>query len=62
MACCKRDDPRWRPTENKHGHEFGVWREDKYESCRRCGIIRRRDDKNGECRGDVKVELRDETT
>ena len=34
------------------------WRDDKYESCRRCGIIRRRDDKNGECRGDVKITLR----
>lgn len=31
----------------------------KYECCRLCGIIRRRDGKNKPCRGPVRLGLRD---
>lgn len=31
-----------------------------HECCRKCGIVRRRDDKNGPCRGKVTLSLRDE--
>lgn len=58
MAACKETNPKWKPTEDKDGHNWGVYGDDKYESCRRCGYIRRRDDKNKPCREEVKVELR----
>ncbi len=31
-----------------------------YECCRKCGIVRRADDKNGPCRDRVVLSLRDE--
>ena len=34
----------------------------QYECCRKCGIVRRADDKNGPCKGDVRLSLRDECT
>jgi hypothetical protein len=33
-----------------------------YECCRKCGIVRRRDDRNKPCRGRVVLSLRDEYT
>lgn len=40
-------------------HEWFVPEFIGYECCRKCGIVRRRDDKNNPCRGKVRVTLRE---
>lgn len=44
------------PAESKNGHEWGYWIPDVvWQSCRICGVVRRRDDRNGKCKGPHKV-------
>lgn len=40
-------------------HEWFVPEFIGYECCRKCGIVRRRDDENKPCRGVARVTLRD---
>ena len=48
-------EQQWRMTEQKNGHDWGFWKDNQFQCCKTCGIIRRRDDKNGECRGKQKL-------
>lgn len=57
---CKADNPKWKPTESKDGHEWGFYGLDNFQCCRICGFIRRRDDANKPCGGLVKITLRKE--
>lgn len=41
-------------------HAWFKFKLDSFDSCAKCGIVRRRDDKNKPCPGKVKVELREE--
>jgi hypothetical protein len=34
----------------------------EYDCCRKCGIVRRKDDRNGPCRGRIVLSLRDDYT
>lgn len=43
-------------------HDWFVPKFIGYECCRKCGIVRRADDKNKPCRGRVTLSLRDEYT
>lgn len=45
----------WKDTERDDGHRWGIYREDAYESCRECMMIRRRDRMNKPCRGKAKL-------
>lgn len=55
-----KQEEKWRWTEKKNGHVWGVYRNDEFESCSLCGIIRRADDKNSPCVGKVKISLREQ--
>lgn len=48
--------------ENEDAHDWFVPEFIGYECCRKCGIVRRADDKNKPCKGVVRVALRDEYT
>lgn len=39
-------------------HDWFIPKGIAYECCRKCGIVRRRDDKNSPCKGVVKIVLR----
>lgn len=41
-----------------NGHKWFFFSDDKFMSCRVCGMIRRADDKNSPCRGKVRLDLR----
>lgn len=43
----------------ENGHEWFYYRQDKYLSCRKCGLVRRTDGKSRSCAGPVKISLRD---
>jgi len=45
----------FRFTEIKDGHVWGFWKQDTFQTCGRCMMIRRRDDKNSSCRGKAKL-------
>lgn len=44
-------------VEEKNGHFWHFWKDDKFQVCKNCLAIRRKDDKNSECRGKAKVRL-----
>lgn len=44
-------------TEKKNGHWWGFWKEDRFQCCRICGIVRRIDDKHLPCKGKPKLRL-----
>lgn len=39
-------------------HAWFKFKDDNFDCCAKCGIIRRKDDKNKPCPGKVKIELR----
>jgi hypothetical protein len=45
-------------TGQSHGHHWGFYGA-PWETCWVCGVVRRIDDKNSECKGPVKVTLRE---
>lgn len=48
-------ESKWRMTEEKEGHQWGFWKQDQFQCCQLCGIIRRADDKNSPCKGKAKL-------
>jgi hypothetical protein len=48
----------WTPTTSTNGHQWGIFNKDAFECCKQCGLVRRRDDKNSQCKGRVRVEMR----
>lgn len=57
------DDWRLRHQEalknSKEGdHAWFKFKDDPFDSCAKCGVVRRKDDKNVACRGKVKITLR----
>lgn len=55
MKCYKCSQ--WKMTEEKGGHSWGFWKQDKFQCCRTCGVVRRSDDKNAPCKGKPKLRL-----
>jgi hypothetical protein len=47
----------FKETERVDGHIWGRYKSDKYESCKVCMMIRRRDKKNSPCKGKAKLRL-----
>jgi hypothetical protein len=49
----------WVMTENFQGHEYGIWKNDKFECCRKCGLIRpAQKKKDRPCKGKPIITLR----
>lgn len=48
----------WRMTVRSNGHLWGFFKNDAFECCQICGIVRRLDDKNLPCKGPTKLSLR----
>jgi hypothetical protein len=42
----------------KKSHKWFRWKKDEFQCCRLCGVVKRSDDRNGPCRGKVKITLR----
>lgn len=45
-------------TSKEGEHAWFVFKDDNFDSCAKCGIIRRKDDKNIPCKGKTKITLR----
>lgn len=45
----------FKETERVDGHIWGRYKQDKYETCLHCMMIRRADRKNSPCKGKVKL-------
>lgn len=58
MTNSKRKRKARKHSEESSGHQWFYFQHDKFQCCRNCGLVRRDDDKNSQCRGKVKVELR----
>ena len=43
----------------KNNHEWWLW--NGLECCKICGIVRRNDDKNSPCKGNIKIKPRDQS-
>lgn len=45
----------FKETERVEGHIWGVYKQDRYESCLLCMMIRRKDKQNSPCKGPAKL-------
>lgn len=56
----RRDEALAKTPDGTGEHAWFKFKDDNFDCCARCGIIRRKDDKNKPCPGKVKITLRNQ--
>ena len=49
---------KYKIVDQSNGHKWFYFKDDKFQCCVDCGIIRRKDDKNSQCKGKTKISFR----